>query len=326
MISDFQIDDKTRFLVLYLDAEMKPSRISRILNRPERTIRDWIKKTDEGKDIRVIEGRGPKSSLSEPLKKKILRQVRETPHKASTRKLAAKNGIGKTTIHDLMVQKGLRYGKIDTLPELTAEQREERLDFCNEMLLNNGEKVYQTFFSDEMGIKLSETKKEKAWHMPRKKVKTEKPSQDVKLNCWAAVSAEGATSLKIFKENLRGPLYQSIIEEHIPEMEEMLPDGYYFIHDNHPTHKPIENWMEKNELERLQFPTYSPDLNIIENLWSALKGSVACDAPRTENQLKKSLQKNWETLTTPDNLRPYFANLHDRYFECIEEEGKRLPY
>lgn len=55
MSQKFEIDDKTRFLVLYLDAEMKPSRISRILNRPERTVRDWAEKTEEGKGIREVQ-------------------------------------------------------------------------------------------------------------------------------------------------------------------------------------------------------------------------------------------------------------------------------
>ena len=60
------------------------------------------------------------------------------------------------------------------------------------------------------------------------------------------------------------------------------------------------------------FPSYSPDLSPIKNLWRSLKNRVSGDNPKTEIQLRKSLEKHWETITRPENLRPYFGNLGDR--------------
>ena len=80
MSSDFNIDDKTRFLVFSLDADLKISVIS------ERTLRDWAIKTNRGQDIReIISGRGQKPKVTQADEKKVVRQVGETPHKASTR-------------------------------------------------------------------------------------------------------------------------------------------------------------------------------------------------------------------------------------------------
>jgi hypothetical protein len=70
------------------------------------------------------------------------------------------------------------------------------------------------------------------------------------------------------------------------------------------------------------FPNNSPDLNIIENIWSSLKHAVAFNPPRSEMALIKSLQKNCDKLTTPENLNVYFESLHTRFHECIEEEGE----
>ena len=109
-------------------------------------------------------------------------------------------------------------------------------------------------------------------------------------------------------------------------MDRLYPDEFFFIHDNSSIHKAVEGWMGNHNLERIQFPNYSPDLSIIENVWSALKDSVSKDAPSSKTTLIRSLQRNWEIITTPQNLRPYFESLHSRYFECIEIEGKRLPY
>jgi len=327
MISDFDIDIKTRFLVLHLDAQMKSTRISDILRTPLRTIQDWIAKTDEGQDIREVgAGRGNKPKVTSKLKQKILRSAREQPNTSSTRKLGAKLDLGKSTIHEIYLQKGLKYQTLGKRPNLTEDQRDDRIDYCLEMTEEDGDKIYETFFSDEMGIRLSEAHQIKAWQTPGKKLKTETLPKNVKVNCWGAISSRGSTSLHIYTENLGAPLYQNIIAKHKTEMELLYPEGFYFVQDNLPCHQASENWLDENDFERIRFPDYSPDLNPIENLWRALKYAVACDAPRSEKGLIKSLQVNWKKLTTVENLRAYFESLHSRYYECIEEEGERLSY
>lgn len=109
-------------------------------------------------------------------------------------------------------------------------------------------------------------------------------------------------------------------------MEALYPEGFYFQQDNLPAHRASKTWIKENGLGQFDFPDYSPDLNIIENLWSSLKHMVRCDNPRSENGLVQSLQRNWELLTTEENLRPYFESLHSRYLECINKNGVRLPY
>jgi len=42
----------------------------------------------------------------------------------------------------------------------------------------------------------------KPWNPPRKKVKVEESRQGIKLNCWAAISENGATKFHIYKETL----------------------------------------------------------------------------------------------------------------------------
>ena len=66
-----------------------------------------------------------------------------------------------------------------------------------------------------MGIRLSEAHKTKGWQSPREIMELGFPDQDVKVNCWGAVSAEDATSLEIFEDNLKASTYQTILERHI---------------------------------------------------------------------------------------------------------------
>ena len=65
--------------------------------------------------------------------------------------------------------------------------------------------------------------------------------QVVKVNCWADISSNGATSLHIFKRICTNNLYQGIVQEHIEEMQALYPNKTFYLQQyNHDL--PIENW------------------------------------------------------------------------------------
>ena len=194
------------------------------------------------------------------------------------------------------------------------------------MLKRNGEKILTTFYSDESGYSLSEAHRDQVWNPPRKQGKVDFPKQDVRVNWWGAISSRGATSIHIYKGSLKTEDYQAILEEHKEEMDQLFPEGYYFQQDNLSVHTAAEGWMQEKGYDIVNFPTYSPDLTPIENLWGVLKNAVAKENPKTEKALCDSLLRNWEVLTTAENLQPYFENLYVRYRECIDKDGKTLNY
>lgn len=325
MCEKYDIDDKTRFLVLYLDAQMSAQEISKRINRSEKTVRYWETRTKNGEDIRVFKKRGGHNKLiTEETINKIIQLVNENPEGASLRKLAARIGLSKSSIARALEYRGLKYKGFEKARTYAEEERINRTDFCKKMLFDDGNLIYRTFFSDEMGIELNATHKSKAWQFPTDQIRRKNVSENVKLDCWGAISAQGATSLDIYKKGMKGDFFRLVIERHKGEMEMLYPDGdFYLIQDNHPAHRMNEDWLIKEQKLRLiKLPTRSSDLNIIENLWIALKERVASDGPSNERELKVSLLSNWEMLTRPERLQPFFEGLHRRYKECVVKEGQ----
>jgi hypothetical protein len=148
-----------------------------------------------------------------------------------------------------------------------------------------------------------------------------------KLHLWAGISARGATQIEIFDKNLNARRYVNILRKHKPEMDNLYEDGYWFQQDNHPVHrsKIASNFIERNFEDVVEWPPYSPDLSPIENLWVWLKREVGKDMPRTIEDLRKSIRRNWERVT-PEFLQPYFDSLPRRIEELIEAKGSRLNY
>ena len=325
MSDKYGVDDKTRFLVLFLDAQMTNAAIANLINRPLRTIEGWSAATRKGRDIRAPR-KGKTKTIKEDLEDKVIQMVKDNPEKITTIKLATHFGISRSSIMKILAKKGFKYLGYDRSVIYDEEERAIRVDFCNHMLSNDGKLIYQSFFSDEMGIQLNNPRR-RAWQVPSKKIRRKSASDNIKLQCWGAISARGATSLEIYKSGMNGEYFRKTIEQHKPEMEALYPDGeFYFIQDNLSAHRMNEEWLIKQQkLKLIKWPRRSPDLNIIENLWIALKKRVREDAPKNEKELKICLLRNWEILTTPEKLQSCFEALHSKYMECVSIDGQKLP-
>ena len=330
MSEKYDIDDKTRFLVLFLDAHMPYPEIAGIINRSVRTLEYWAAVTKKGGDIRNRKkGSGPKKSITEETENKVIQMIKENPQGTSLKKIATRiGGISTSSIFKILGKKGFKYKAYDKGIIYTEEERINRVAYCRKMLSDEGKTIYQTFFSDEMSIELNNVYKMKAWQLPTENIRMKKATEYVKLHCWGAISALGATSLEIYEKSLNGSIYQGIIKKHTAEMERIYNgETFYFMQDNHPAHQKSEEWVVKEQkLNLIKFPKRSPDLNIIENLWSALKERVVSEGAANEKELRTSLLSNWELLTKADRLQSFFEGLHRRYYLCIEKQGHKFRY
>ncbi|CAF2863177.1 unnamed protein product [Rotaria sp. Silwood2] len=185
-------------------------------------------------------------------------------------------------------------------------------------------------FSDETTVRLN-TLKKYYWQQPgeRKVVRTVK--YPLKINIWGCLSASGFGKIVCFQHNLNSKLLCNEIYRNA-----LLPTArvhfgrlhdWVLVEDSDPKHKSNIStaWKQDHHIKTLPWPSLSPDVNPIENLWSLLKIKISNRKPKTIKDLKRAIYKEWNDL--PKELASKLVwSMKNRVEELIQSRGEYILY
>jgi hypothetical protein len=142
------------------------------------------------------------------------------------------------------------------------------------------------------------------------------------------VSYEGLLPIKIFKSGHRvdSVAYQECLDECLAPY---VTEDHVFQQDNcsvHVSHSTRHYLLEK-KIELLKWPARSPDLNIVENLWTILSRKMYAGGKRYTNlvQLEAAIRKAFSEVMDRDVINLY-ESMPRRLMKVASKSGNIIDY
>ena len=149
---------------------------------------------------------------------------------------------------------------------------------------------------------------------------------------WGCFGWNGVGCIVRISGNMNAELYRSIVEEEVVESMDCFDmdlDSSIFMQDNDPKHKSkmVMEFIKQQKYELMNWPSQSPDLNPIENLWKTLKSRLGMYEvlPSSMYELWERVKKEWLTISV-DDCRALISSMPRRIQAVLHAKGKQTKY
>ncbi|GFU23955.1 transposable element Tc3 transposase [Trichonephila clavipes] len=220
---------------------------------------------------------------------------------------------------------------------LKVDHRRHRLQWCREHKNWTSDQWSRVLFTDESRFSTrSDSQRVLTWREIRTRLYTSNVKERHHYGgpgvlVWGGIMLNGRTELHIFDRGsvIRDHYCEEVLLPHVRLFRGAIGPDFIFMDDNARPHRTlaVEELLESEDITRMDWPAYSPDLNPIEHVWDALGRRIAARLHHLENiqQLKQMLIEEW-ALLPQEMLHQLVLSMRRRCEATIAVRGGHIPY
>lgn len=283
----------------------------------------------------------PMAKIGRPTKKTdnvasfIIKETNQNPYiSASDLQFNIQNtlkvDIGQTVLNELRKELGFKFLPPLKEPLLTPIHKEKRISFCYSILKKRHELPF-IGFSDESRFSLGSDKR---WLWRRRNDRNpnailKKEKYVLSIMVWGLIGYGYKPPLYILDATENSEIYQNIIIDNSYLIDAMTfyEGNFAFQQDGaspHMTHSSIDAISNVTNL-LINWPPNSPDLNVIEMLWSIVERYLNFIHPNNEEELKNALKMAWESISI-DIINKLCESFIKRCYLCLKNHGNCIQH
>src|SRR5438128_6673608 len=236
----------------------------------------------------------------------------------------SRNGVdvSRETVRRHMHNSGYQKNVPKATPMLTETHKAKRVEWAQKHLNDDWTR---TLFTDETAFQLFRNTVKHWYKGPRPTRPI--PKDRTKIFAWGGFCIRGKTSLFCFRNIMNVNFYVDILQSHNnkQEINKLFRNNWCFQQDNDPKHTShvARAFLNENFLEVMDWPSNSPDLSPIENLWAIVKRNVEMRMPKNLSELEQYMAEEWDRIPNSDLIN-CIRSMRWRCEMIIENNGERI--
>lgn len=332
--------DKVNSIIMNLNNGLSYREIAKIMNVSHVAIHKIVKKNKI--DSPTNKGGRP-AKLNSVMKRNICRNI--LSGKCDNATQAAKLiqeyheiNVSPQTIRNVLKEGGFKAKHKVKKPAISKKNQKKRLEFARKHKDWTYGDWKRVIWSDETKInRLGSDGRVWCWKMKGDGLLDRIVQPTLKhgggsVMVWGCMTAYGVGYLSKIEGGMDADLYCKILEEDLTETMkyyDMEPLTTIFQHDNDPKHtsRKAKKCLEDLNINVLEWPAQSPDLNPIEHLWDVLKRKLALypNVPEGIHMLWDRIEDEWNKISQEECLS-LIQSMPRRVKAVLKAKGRNTKY